>query len=391
GGRLEYPRVGERASGALTFAGEEGLAKYEWPYITIAGLMEGPTVLITGGIHAAEYTGIEAAIRLGRTISPDAVRGTILILPLLNRPGFYERSIYVNPEDGDNLNRLFPGKPDGTWGERFAHHLLTEIITKCDYSIDLHAGDLIEDLEPFVIYRETGTPALDERIRGMADAYGARWAVKGMPTSERPGSLFAVAALNGVASMIAESGGRGLLIEEDVARHVTGVTNILRAIGLLSGTPERVEPPTVVKSFEWLRSPVEGIFHSHVRVAQLVKPRDLLGDMTDLVGEPLAAITAPVGGVVLFIVTSPPSTLNAHQATSPKDSDAARLVLEPLASLGKEGQPIANGLAAEIPTVANSGIAKDFTSVTWKLRQGVKWSDGTPLSADDVAFTYEYQ
>jgi len=304
-GPITIPEAGERATGTFTFSHDEGLAKYEWPYIAIVGLRAGPTFLITAGIHAAEYTGIEAAIRLGRTISPDAVRGTILILPLLNRPGFYERSIYVNPEDGDNLNRLFPGKPDGTWGERFAHHLLTEIITKCDYSIDLHAGDLIEDLEPFVIYRETGTPALDERIRGMADAYGARWAVKGMPTSERPGSLFAVASLNGVASMIAESGGRGLLIEEDVARHVTGVTNILRAIGLLSGTPERVEPPTVVKSFEWLRSPVEGIFHSHVRVAQLVKPRDLLGDMTDLVGEPLAAITAPVGGVVLFIVTSP--------------------------------------------------------------------------------------
>ncbi len=150
-----------------------------------------------------------------------------------------------------------------------------------------------------------GTPSLDERIRGMADAYGARWAVKGMPTGERPGTLMAVAALNGVSAMLAESGGRGLLIEEDVARHVTGVTNILRTIGVLSGRPERVEPPTVVKSFEWLRSPVEGIFHSHVRVAQMVKPRDLLGDMTDLVGEPLAAMTAPVGGVILFIVTSP--------------------------------------------------------------------------------------
>src|SRR2546427_5815047 len=97
------------------------------------------------------------------------------------------------------------------------------------------------------------------------------------------------------------------------------------------------------------------------------------------------------GGDLKILYWQPPSTLNAHQATSPKDSDAARLVLEPLASLGKEGQPIANGLAAEIPTVANSGIAKDFTSVTWKLRQGVKWSDGTPFSADDVAFTYEYQ
>ena len=66
-------------------------------------------------------------------------------------------------------------------------------------------------------------------------------------------------------------------------------------------------------------------------------------------------------------------------------------MLEPLASLGKDGQPLANGLAAEIPTVANGGIAKDFTSVTWKLRQGLKWSDGAAFSADDVAFTYEYQ
>lgn len=304
-GPITLPEAGERKTGMFTFAGDEGLAKYEWPYIAIAGPRAGPVVLITAGIHAAEYTGIEAAIRLGRTISPESVHGTILIVPLLNRPGFYERSIYVNPEDGDNLNRLFPGKRDGTWGERFAHHLLTEIVVRCDYAIDLHAGDLIEDLVAFVIYRETGTPSLDERVRQMADAYGARWAVKGMPTSERPGSLFAVAALNGVASMIAESGGRGLLIEEDVARHVTGVTNILRTIGVLAGRPDRVEPPTVVKSFEWLRSPVEGIFHSHVRVDQMVKPRDLLGDMTDLVGEPLAAMTAPVGGVVLFIVTSP--------------------------------------------------------------------------------------
>ncbi|MEA2626592.1 MAG: peptide/nickel transport system substrate-binding protein, partial [Candidatus Binatota bacterium] len=97
------------------------------------------------------------------------------------------------------------------------------------------------------------------------------------------------------------------------------------------------------------------------------------------------------GGELRILYWQAPSTLNTHQATGPKDSDAARLVLEPLASLGKDGQPIANGLAAEIPTVANGGIAKDFTSVTWKLRQGVRWSDGTPFSADDVVFTHQYQ
>ena len=304
-GPIPIPASGQRATGTFSFAGDDGLAKYRWPYIAIAGVMAGPTVLITAGIHAAEYTGIEAAIRLGRTIGPDTVRGTILIIPLLNRPGFYERSIYVNPEDNDNLNRLFPGKPDGTWGERFAHRMLTEIIVKCDNAIDLHAGDLIEDLVPFVIYRETGDASLDGRIEVMANAYGARWAVKTAPTGERPGTLMAVAALNGVAALLAESGGRGQLIEEDVVRHVSGVTNILRTIGALSGRPEQVAAPTVVKAFEWLRSPVEGIFHCHVRVEQVVEARELVGEMTDLVGDPVAALTAPVSGVVLFTVTSP--------------------------------------------------------------------------------------
>jgi predicted deacylase len=304
-GPIPLPTAGKRASGRFTFAGDDGLEKYEWPYIAVVGKSSGPTVLVTAGIHAAEYTGTLAAIRLGREIDPARVNGILLVIPLLNRPGFYERSVYVNPEDGENLNRVFPGDPKGTWGERFAHRLLTEIVTRCEYAIDLHAGDLIEDLTPFVIYRETGEGALDDRIRKMANAYGARWAVKSAPTGERPGSLYALAALNGVASMLAESGGRGLVIEEDVTRHVRGVTNVLRAIGALDGPAESVVAPRVVNSFDWLRSPVEGIFHCRVRVDQQVVAGDVVGELVDLVGEPLATVKAPASGVVLFLVTSP--------------------------------------------------------------------------------------
>ncbi len=304
-GPLRLPGPGQRLAGHFTFGDDRGLAKYQWPYIAIAGPRSGPSVLVTAGIHAAEYTGIEAAIRLGRDIAPPAVRGLLVILPLLNRPGFYERTIYVNPEDNDNLNRLFPGRADGSWGERFAHRLLNDVIVRFEHAIDLHAGDLIEDLVPFVIYRETGDGALDARIARMANAYGARWAVASAPSGERPGSLYAVAAQQGVASMLAESGGRGLLIEEDVERHVRGVTNILRAIGALEGEPERVAPPRVVKSFEWLRSPAEGMFHMRVHVDQHVRAGEIVGELSDLVGEPLATITAPVSGVVLFTVTSP--------------------------------------------------------------------------------------
>jgi predicted deacylase len=304
-GPIPLPAAGQRAAGEFTFAGDAGLEKYRWPYLAVHGASDGPTVLITAGIHAAEYTGIEAAIRLGRTLDPAQVRGTVLVIPVLNRPGFYERSIYVNPEDNDNLNRLFPGKADGTWGERFAHRLLTEIVVRCDNAIDLHAGDMIEDLTPFVIYRQTGDATLDARITAMANAYGARWAVKSAPTGERPGSLYAVACLNGVASMLAESGGRGLLIEADVVRHTDGVTNILRAIGGLAGPSDPVAPPTVVNSFDWLRSPVEGIFHPRVVVGQMVTKGDAVGELVSLVGEPLATVSAQSTGVLLFIVTSP--------------------------------------------------------------------------------------
>jgi hypothetical protein len=304
-GPIELPRAPGRRSGSFTFADDPSLAKYRWPVFAIAGAHDGPRVLITAGIHAAEYTGVEAAIRLGRSLDPAEVRGTVVIVPLLNRPGFFERSVYVNPEDNDNMNRVFPGRPDGTWSERFAHHLLEQIVTKVDHAIDLHAGDMVEDLVPFVIYRETGDAELDERIRRMAFAYGAEWAVKSAPTGERPGSLYAVAALNGVASMIAESGGRGLLVEEDVARHVRGVTNVLHAIGALDGEPEPVRPPTVVESFDWVRSTSEGIFRPTVRVGDRVAKGAPLGELVDLLGEPLERLTAPVGGVVLFTVTSP--------------------------------------------------------------------------------------
>src|SRR5437868_3502411 len=118
-GPIELGESGTRGTGSFTFIGDAGLEKYRWPYIAIAGASDGPTVIITAGIHAAEYTGIEAAMRLGRALDAKRVRGRVVIIPVLNRPGFYERSIYVNPEDNDNLNRLFPGDPNGTWGQRF--------------------------------------------------------------------------------------------------------------------------------------------------------------------------------------------------------------------------------------------------------------------------------
>jgi len=104
--------------------------------------------------------------------------------------------------------------------------------------------------------------------------------------------------------------------------------------------------------------------------------------------------TAPAGrrgegGLVKLLWWQAPTILNPHLAQGTKDFDASRIVLEPLADINDAGElvPI---LAAEIPSVENGGVSADAKSVTWKLKRGVKWSDGTPFTSKDVKFTYEY-
>ena len=126
----------------------EGL---ELPFGLLEGPEPGPVLLVTAGVHGAEYCSIEAALRLLR-IDPAILRGTLLVLPILNGGGFRARSIYVMPEDGRNLNRMFPGRPDGTASEKLAHWLVTAVYPRADAYLDLHGGDLSEALVPFSLF-----------------------------------------------------------------------------------------------------------------------------------------------------------------------------------------------------------------------------------------------
>jgi predicted deacylase len=305
-GPIPLPEAGGKVSGFFTFA-DELLGEYQWPYFAVVGPEPGLTFLLTAGIHAAEYTGTLAAIRLGRLLNARDVRGAIIVLPLLNVTGFYERSVYVNPVDGQNLNRAFPGRADGTFSERFAYHLLNNVVMHVDRDMDLHAGDMIEDLEPFVGFRETGNDNVDRESRRMLDAYGnVRWATRAVSSGDRAGMLYAAAAERGVPAMLAESGRNGLVEEDAIQRHVDGVLNVWRTLGILLDQPPRqVEPPRLLQRNDWLRSEHEGMFLCRVKPADAVKAGDVLGEMVDLLGEPLAEIRSPSDGVILFTVTSP--------------------------------------------------------------------------------------
>src|SRR6188508_3240451 len=166
-----HANVGQAVSGYLEVPalGDNGA---RIPVSLVRGSGKGPVLALVAGVHGYEYPGISALQRLRQSIDPRALRGTLILVHIANPPSFYGRTIYTSPADGKNLNRVFPGRPDGTLSERIAYEITTQVIAKADFLVDLHAGDGNEALRPYVYMPVTGNAKLDAAIRGMALAFG---------------------------------------------------------------------------------------------------------------------------------------------------------------------------------------------------------------------------
>ena len=152
------------------------------------------------------------------------------------------RSIYVNPLDGLNLNRQFPGDRDGSPTQRLAHWLTTEVIAGSDAFVDMHCGDMNEALVSFTGIEETGDAAVDARSRELAEAYGLHYLLIG----PSPGTTTTAAAALGIPAVLGEVGGQGRWPMEDVALHAAGFRRVLQAGGLIDAAPGR--PRTAPRS-----------------------------------------------------------------------------------------------------------------------------------------------
>lgn len=194
------------------------------PIIAINGAADGPHVAITGGIHGAEYVGIEAARRLGVGIDPREVSGSIVVVPIANTTAFHARAIYTSGLDDRNLNRQFPGDAHGAPSEALADWLFEHIIRPSRYYIDLHGGDMIEALAPFVIYLGTEDAEVERTSREMALATGIPRVIR----SVTAGSTYGAATAAGIPSILAEIGGQGVWSEEEVSAHQEGALRALR-------------------------------------------------------------------------------------------------------------------------------------------------------------------
>ncbi|HXF96790.1 MAG TPA: M14 family metallopeptidase, partial [Gemmatimonadales bacterium] len=278
--------------------------------VTIAhGRERGPTLALIAGTHGSEVAPIVALQRVRRTLDPTQLRGTVILVHVANLPSFLGRTIYYSPVDGKNLNRVYPGKADGTVSERIAHTITTEIIERADYLVDLHAGDGNESLGPYTYWNRLGLdPRVDSVARDMALAWGNDHIVIDTTRPRDPqASVYTqnTAHLRGKPALTTENGYLGLPAEEMVERNVRGVFRLLRHLRMYPGPVERVEHPLYFDRTEVLRSPATGVWHPGVERGQSVQQGGLIGVLTDFFGDPLAEVRAPFGGVVLYVVGTP--------------------------------------------------------------------------------------
>ncbi|MEV8545494.1 succinylglutamate desuccinylase/aspartoacylase family protein [Streptomyces sp. NPDC051572] len=277
----------------------------ELPYIEIKGAHGGPRLSLLAGVHGCEYAGMAALRAFVAEIDPAELHGTITAVPVVNLPAYRARTPFVVPADGKNLNRCFPGDPNGTYSDVLAHRVFERFIRTADHVIDLHSGDVPEALEPLTIYDES---AVGDTARRMALAYGTQHVIR-QPATDRitGGSTSTAAADAGIPAIIAEAGGNGLVDPLAVATHLRGLRNVTGDLGMLPHTPEptRAGQTEHDGGWNWLYTPVGGWWEPHVGLGEHLKEGQLVGQVSDLFGEVVHEVRAPEAGTPLFITTSP--------------------------------------------------------------------------------------
>jgi len=298
---------GTRASGFLEVpAGvDEGT---RIPVTIIRGSQPGPALALVGGTHGSEVAPIVALQRLRSLVNPAELRGTLIIVHVANMPSFLGRIIYYSPVDRKNLNRMYPGNPNGTVSERIAHVITTEIIERADYLIDMHSGDGNESLRPYLYWNRLGVDAkVDSIARELALAWGATHVIVDTTrTRDREKSLYTqnTAHLRGKPSLTTETGYLGLPDPLMVQQNVDGALRVLRYLRMLPGSVETVQPVWLGR-YEVLTSPETGVWHHVVERGHTVAEGAIIGRLTDFFGDEIAVIRAPFDGEVMYVVGTP--------------------------------------------------------------------------------------
>ena len=270
------------------------------PATLLCGRKTGKTITVSAGVHSREYIGIETLIRLAQELTLEMVQGTILLLHCCNYKGFLSRSSDVMPQDGKNLNRVFPGAADGTPTQKLAAFLESEIIGHTDYLVDLHSGGFCEALVPHVYYHGAAKPSVCAESFRIAEMTSAKYLVR----SEAKNGFYSHAGQCSVPAIILERGGCGLLHEEEVRQDLADVKNILRGLGFLQDLPAKIFPHRLAQNGHYLNAPASGCWYPKKQPGDRLKTGELLGEIRSIYGETLFRISAEADGVLLYQTAS---------------------------------------------------------------------------------------
>ncbi len=298
--------AGKKANGFLRVpAGVD--AATDIPVIVINGAKPGPKLALTSGAHGTEYASIIAMEKLAQSVDAAGLSGTLIILPLINVASFLQKVPHLNPVDGKNMNRLYPGKPDGTQTERASWAITKQVLEKCDYLIDFHGGDLDENLRKYSYWADTGNEKLDATSRGMVLAFGLdhiiiqrnRTPVTGTTNVSR------YAQTIGKPCITVEAGHAGTTNAADIDALVGGTMNVMRHLEMLPGRVTPVEHPLWIGRYSTITSEQDGIFYPLVVPEAYVKQGMTIGYMTNYFGDKIKDVTSPMTGVVIYIGAVP--------------------------------------------------------------------------------------
>lgn len=266
------------------------------PMTLITGEEPGPTVFITTGLHGSEYPGTMAMIELARDLEAKDLRGRLIALHPVNSQAFWTRISNILPEDGCNLNRVFPGRPDGGASEKTAWRI-TEFQNLADFYLDLHSGDLFEDLIPYVYYPLLGRPEVIEASRWAAEVLNVGY----MTGSDSSAGAMVSAALRGTPSLLIERGGAGQCRREDVDLYKKDLINVFKHLGLMEGAPELPPaPPREIEKVIYLESRLNALWLPAVSAGEEVRAGQRLGSLLDFFGKTVENFEAERDGLVLY-------------------------------------------------------------------------------------------
>jgi uncharacterized protein len=250
----------------------------------LVGARPGPALGIVAGVHGDEPLCIEMVREALNRVDPDQFAGSVLAVSVAN-PYAIQSATRNTPLDMNNLNRVFPGNPDGMLTEQLAHVISQSFLPRCQYLIDLHSGGNLATVDYVYLYE----PDLE-----LSKAFGCEYLYK---SAHFGGTLTGEALRLGIPALVSELGGGGQRNEHYIEKGFRGILNVMKHLGMLPGEPEIPDRQWVFSGLATLRPHHGGFLRSHIKTEQL-------GSWVPK-GTQLGEIISPYSFEVLEVISAP--------------------------------------------------------------------------------------